>query len=251
VYEFEPEIATNIELGLKTKLFDNTTRLNIAVFKQDLKDFQENIFTGSGFGLANAGKVALKGAEVEVAAKPAQFLTVGGAFTYMFESKYDSFTANSCYPAQTVDAGIYASSALVPRGHCGRTINAATGLPITVQNSSGTDRGTPQWIANLNGMLTMPIGNNIGYLGGSAYYVSEQSYAGNQNPIRAVGAITLLNATLGIRAADGNWNVELWGRNIANEKYTVGNFESVGQPGSVNSYVGDPRTYGISVRKRF
>ena len=251
VYEFEPEIATNIELGLKTKLFDNTTRLNVALFKQDLKDFQENIFTGSGFGLANAGKVALKGAELEFAAKPSQMLTVGGAFTYMFESKYDSFNANACYPAQPVDAGIYGSAALVPAGRCGRTINATTGLPITVQNSSGTDRGTPQWIANLNGMLTMPIGNNVGYLGGSVYYVSEQSYAANQNPIRAVGAITLLNATLGIRAADGNWNVELWGRNLADEEYTVGNFESVGQPGSVNSYVGDPRTYGISIRKRF
>ena len=251
VYEFEPEIATNIELGLKTKLFENSTRLNVALFKQDLKDFQENIFTGSGFGLANAGKVALKGAEVEFASRPTQNFTVGGGFTYMFESKYDSFTANSCYPAQVVDAGIYASSASVPSGHCGRVINATTGLPITVQNSSGKNRNTPQWIGNLNGQLTAPIGSNLGFLNASVYYVGDQNYAGNQNPIRAVGAITLVNASAGVRAQDGKWSVEVWGRNLADKKYTQGNFESVGQPGSVNSYLGEPRTYGVTLRTHF
>jgi iron complex outermembrane receptor protein len=251
VYEFEPEIATNIELGLKTKLFDNTTRLNVALFKQDLKDFQENIFTGSGFGLANAGKVALKGAEVEFASRPVDYLTLGGGFTYMFESKYDSFTANSCYPAQAVDAGIYANAASVPSGNCGRIINTTTGLPITVQNSSGKDRNTPQWIGNLNGQLTAPMAGNLGFLNASVYYVSEQNYAANQNPIRAVGAITLLNASAGIRSQDGKWSVEVWSRNLTDEKYTQGNFESVGQPGSVNSYLGEPRTYGVTLRTRF
>ena len=251
VYEFEPEIATNIELGLKTKLFDNTTRLNVAVFKQDLKDFQENIFTGSGFGLANAGKVSLKGAEVEFAVRPSQYLTLGGGLTYMFESKYDSFTANSCYPAQAVDAGIYASAAAVPSGNCGRIINVTTGLPITVQNSSGKDRNTPELTANLNGQLAVPVGNNLGFLNASLYHVGEQNFAGNQNPIRAVGAVTLLNASAGLRSQDGKWSVEVWSRNLTDQQYTQGNFESVGQPGSVNSYLAEPRTYGITLRTRF
>lgn len=251
VYEFEPEIATNIELGLKTKLFDNSTRLNVAVFKQDLKDFQENIFTGSGFGLANAGKVSLKGAEVEFATRPNQYLTLGGGLTYMFESKYDSFTANSCYPAQTVDAGIYANAASVPSGNCGRIINVTTGLPITVQNSSGKDRNTPELTANLNGQLAVPVGNNLGFLNASVYHVGEQNFAGNQNPIRAVGAVTLVNASAGLRSQDGKWSVEVWSRNLTDQQYTQGNFESVGQPGSVNSYLGEPRTYGVTLRTRF
>jgi len=72
------------------------------------------------------------------------------------------------------------------------------------------------------------------------------------DPAKLRGTEFLILGTMGgIRAADGNWNVELWGRNLADEEYTVGNFESVGQPGSVHSYVGDPRTYGISIRKRF
>ncbi len=251
VYEFEPEIATAIELGVKTKLFNNTSRLNVALFKQNLKNFQENIFTGSGFGLANAGEVALQGLEAEFASRPLRNLTVGAGFTYMFESKYKSFDGDSCYPGQSTLDGIYPNAASVPRGQCGRILNTTTHLPITVQNVSGEGRGTPEWTANLNAGLTQPIGNLVGFLNASLYYVSEQQLAGNLNPLGIVGATTLVNASFGVRSADAKWQLEVWSRNLTDEHYLQGRFESVGQPGSANAYLGDPRTYGVTLRARF
>ena len=43
---------------------------NVAVFKQEIKGFQSNIFTGSGFVLTNAGKQSTFGIEFEGSVKP-------------------------------------------------------------------------------------------------------------------------------------------------------------------------------------
>jgi outer membrane receptor protein involved in Fe transport len=251
VYEFKPEIATAIELGVKAKLFNNTSRLNLALFKQNIKDFQENIFTGSGFGLSNAGEEVVQGLEAEFASRPLPNLTLGAGFTYMFESKYKRFDGDVCYPGQSILDTLYPNAASVPHGQCGRILNTATHLPVTVQNVSGEDRGTPEWTANLNAGLTQPIGNLVGFVNASVYYVSEQQLAGNLNPLGIIGAITLVNASFGVRSANSKWQLEVWSRNLTDEHYLQGRFESVGQPGSGNAYIGDPRTYGVTLRARF
>src|SRR3546814_5735499 len=49
-----PEESEVYEVGLKGQW--SVAALNLAVFKQSIKGFQSNIFTGTGFELANAGK---------------------------------------------------------------------------------------------------------------------------------------------------------------------------------------------------
>jgi iron complex outermembrane receptor protein len=44
--------------------------------------------------------------------------------------------------------------------------------------------------------------------------------------------------------------VELWAQNLLNQDYTQVIFDSAFQ-GSYTAYLGDPRTYGLTVRARF
>jgi len=59
-----PEESTVYELGLKG-MWD-TVALNLAVFDQSIKGFQENIFTGTGFNLQNAGEQSTTGVEIDL-----------------------------------------------------------------------------------------------------------------------------------------------------------------------------------------
>jgi len=170
----------------------------------------------------------------------------------VFESVFNSFDSNACYPSQTVVAGIFPSPADVPPGQCGRSLNAVTGLPVTTQNSSGQDRQTPELTAVLSAMYTQPLSDTLeGFVRADYSYTSERTLAGNFNPQRAVGAVDLVNASVGFGATDGAWQMQFWVRNVLEEEYQQGNFESVGQPGSINVYPGDPRTYGLTLRARF
>lgn len=55
----EPKKAKVAEIGLKLQLKDFS--FNAAVFDQQITNFQSNIFTGSGYYLANAAKQSVRG----------------------------------------------------------------------------------------------------------------------------------------------------------------------------------------------
>jgi len=73
----------------------------------------------------------------------------------------------------------------------------------------------------------------------------------NQIESLAFGARTLVGAQLS--AARGPWTVELWGRNLTDERYIRSTFEN--NPGlfpttpiPIDSIYGDGRRYGITIR---
>ncbi|HET9630398.1 MAG TPA: TonB-dependent receptor, partial [Novosphingobium sp.] len=83
-----PESSAVIEAGLKANW--GNASLNLAVFKQSIKGFQSNLFTGTGFFLANAGKQSTWGIEAEGMVKPTTELTLTAGVTYL-DPKYDDF----------------------------------------------------------------------------------------------------------------------------------------------------------------
>ena len=89
----EPESATVYEAGIKGNW--GRYSANVAVFKQDIKNFQSNIFRGTGFLLTNAEKQSVSGVEFEGMAKPVDGLTLTLGVTYL-DPKYDLFT-NSAF----------------------------------------------------------------------------------------------------------------------------------------------------------
>ncbi len=252
VFEFQPEISESYELGVKATVFGGTTRINTALFYQTLEDFQANIFTGTGFGLQNAGEVELSGLEVEFVSQPSDRFLFTGGFTYMFQSEYASFLRNACYDNQPIVPGVVADPSQIAPGTCGLILNNVTGLPETLQNSSGeTLSGAAEFVGSLTGTYFHPIGTSLeGFLRGEVFYTSSRNLGGDLDPRREQDGFTLFNASVGIGSVEDTWQLQFWGRNIFEEDYQQGNFTSVGQPGSLNAYPSDPRTYGVTLRVR-
>ncbi|MFA7604813.1 MAG: TonB-dependent receptor, partial [Novosphingobium sp.] len=183
-----PEKATSYEAGLKANWGQVTT--NIAVFKQIIRGFQSNIFTGTGFFLGNAGKESVFGIEFEGTARPADGLTLGLAMTYL-KPTYDDFK-NSAFGDATgiTPADIPAISStftfqyehefgnqdrLILYGdfHYESEVQTVEGLPAFIQKDPltgavidyrpGLDAARPfrREVSDLNGSITYAMANGL------------------------------------------------------------------------------------------
>ncbi|MEE2929797.1 MAG: TonB-dependent receptor, partial [Pseudomonadota bacterium] len=76
---------------------------------------------------------------------------------------------------------------------------------------------------------------------------------GNQALIDTVGysrEISEINASAGFENQSGV-SVALWARNLLDDERITTAFPSVAQAGSISGYPNQPRTYGVTLRKRF
>lgn len=94
-FEFEPEYATNYELGAKSVFFDQRLTVNLAGFVTKFDDFQVFQFvptqsTGAVLSLTNAGKVTTQGIELDVKSLLTDSLSLSfnAAFT---QARFDEF----------------------------------------------------------------------------------------------------------------------------------------------------------------
>jgi iron complex outermembrane receptor protein len=79
---------------------------------------------------------------------------------------------------------------------------------------------------------------------------SRYNTGSNLAPNKVQQGFTVVNARIGVRGPDEAWAAELWAQNLLNQDYTQVIFDSAFQ-GSYTAYLGDPRTYGLTVRARF
>jgi iron complex outermembrane recepter protein len=223
-----PEDVTVYELGIKGSFPGGF--INLAVFKQEIKDFQSNAFTGTGFNLVNAGKQSVKGFEVDAAYRPVQGLNLTFGLTYL-DPKYDSFTRAACV-----------SVVVDPR--------CTTGVQFR-DLSGRTPAGISKWSVNVGGSYDFDISSNWkGFIRGDYSYASKILIV--ESAPAAIGTydFTNVNAAVGIGTQDG-FEVQLWVRNLTKDKFLQALFPSVAQPDSFAGYPNTPRRYGITLRKTF
>ena len=227
-----PEESKVYELGLKANF--PTFSTNIAVFDQTIEGFQSNIFTGTGFALANAGEQSTFGVEFEATWTPIEAFVLSLGATYL-DPQYDSFT------------------------------NSAVG------DLSGTrPAGIPEWTTLIAGQYTADIGSNELILRASYSHQSDTQIAeglpgfiqrdavGNvvsyQPAFDAAAQFTRevnqVDASITFATAAG-FDLQVWGRNLLDDRYITTIFDSVAQPGSISGYTNQPRTYGAAVRYKF
>ncbi len=211
-----PEEAPIYEIGMKARW--DTVALNLAIFDQEIEGFQSNIFTGTGFSLANAGKRSTDGAEIEVRWVPTDSFQTTFAATYL-DAVYDSFEG-----AEGVD---------------GPTDLSGTDVP-----------GVPELSINLSGRYNFEMGNARGFIRGEYIYEDEVQVVENVPASVASREISTFNASLGLSWENG-FEAMLWGRNLNNDEFLLSAFPSVAQNGSYSGYPNQPRTYGLTLRKYF
>jgi len=214
-----PEESTVYEFGLKGQW--DVAAVNIAVFKQSIKGFQSNVFTGTGFALANAGKQSTFGIEFDGSVRPVDGLNLTLAATYL-DAKYDSFV-NSAFGdiSGTTPAGI-------------PDLSLSMGATYTHEFAGGTKA-----IAHVDYAYESPVQIVEGLSGFPAGVVE-----GLQREVNS------LNASFTIRLTNG-LDVGVWGRNLTDAQYLTTIFPAVAQAGSVSGYPSQPRTYGGTVRFKF
>ncbi|AKM07844.1 TonB-dependent receptor [Pelagerythrobacter marensis] len=220
-----PEEAEVYEAGLKGDF--PGLQFNLAVFDQTLKGFQSNVFTGTGFALANAGKQSTRGFEFDSVIQPADPLVFTFALTYL-DPKYDSFPNSTLGDLSgTRPAGIpeftLATSATYTH-EFGMTGNALIGR-LDYYHESNT-----QITDGLTG-----FGSNEAGIAMARLYRRE---------------VNQVNASLTL-ALDMGLEVSAFVRNLTDDRYITQIFDGVAQAGTVSGYPNQPRTYGGTVRFKF
>lgn len=242
---FKSEKVNSYEFGIKTKLLDNALTANLAIFHQDLSDFQVLEFTGVQFITFNVDKAKSTGGEVELNAKLSRAFSVNGSYTY----------TDARYPKNCNGTSTAASVVLL----CGQTL---TNAPKHVV------------IAGFN--LDQDIGSSLNFgLNGSIRMESDRRTStqalivvgGNRfpNPLDVQDGNAKVNLRAAVGSQSGAWRIEFWGNNIfdvqtrsvtANTPLRGGTFVpgALGAAGAGLSriaFLQEPATYGVTVRTKF
>jgi iron complex outermembrane receptor protein len=216
---FGGEFVDSYELGTKTTWAGGNLLLDAAVFQSNYTDFQLNSFLGTSYVVRSVPHLNTRGVDIDLLWQTGiAGLTVQGGATYL-HARYGE--------EMLPDADL-------------RRLAGSTASFAPKWQASGTV--AYQWDLGGNLMARFNVG---------AKYTSDYNTGSNLAPAKRQDAFTLVDARLGIGARDKGWLVELWGRNLTNEAYTQVGFDAPLQTGSINAFMGSPRTWGITGRYSF
>ena len=87
-----PERSSIAEAGLKVAC--PQLAFNFDIFREQIRGFQQNVYTGTGYGQTNAGKESVYGFEFDGSVSPVPALTIFTSVTYL-RPKYDSYPTST------------------------------------------------------------------------------------------------------------------------------------------------------------
>jgi iron complex outermembrane receptor protein len=226
----KPETINSYEAGIKTSWWANKLTANLAGFWTDVSDYQTTIVDVDRNNISfftNVGKVRTRGIEADLRAAPARWLSLYGSGTYT-DAQYVSYPNAPC-PIETN----------------GQTLCDLSGKRLP---------GVSKWAFSAGGEAKGGIGKALGqdaeaYVGADYSYRSNFYTTASLSRYSLIPGYSLLNARIGVRALDGSVDLQLWGRNLFNKDYYQS--LSAGNTGSITGTLGDPRTYGVTLRTRF
>jgi len=233
----KPESVNHFEIGVKTTPTQSST-LNLVLYNTDIEDYQTQVQSpelGINRGyLANAEKVRVRGVELDGNLKFKKYFSLYGSLAYT-EGKYVSFT-----------------NAPLPLEETGRQVD---GVQVAFKDVSGGDLpGISKWAFSFGGEFALP-GKFLGkpsdfFIAFDTYYRSEFSSSPSPSTYLVVDGYALLNARVGFKAADGI-SFFVWARNLLDQDYFEQLLPGAGNAGHYAGVLGDPRTYGVTLRYAF
>jgi len=219
-----PETIDAYEVGLKNNFFGNKLRVNLAAFLYNYQNLQQQIYQSGSLYTVNAAAARIKGIDFDIEARPIRDLVIAAGLGYL-DAKYTS------YP----NAPFYS---FAPSGALVSTAGDAAGKELVSAPKLG-----------LNGSIrhTLHAGESTLQSVVSATY-SAKWYADASNNI-AEPAHTLVNFTETLSLPDGKTSIAGFVKNIGNVYYDAG--INLLSPVGAFSEPGAPRTYGVSVTRKF
>ena len=266
--QFDPELVNSYELG--AKYATGPFSLSATLFRSDFSSFQLNTFNGSVYLVQNINGCATglnggdrdasaatgscaasdvswgvrsEGIELETSLVPAQNLRVSAGVTYA-KTKYRSDLVGT-------NAGAPLDPAL--RMLPGNNMSNAPEVVVTSSFSWTPDIGTN----GLSGLVYVDSRTSSDYNTGSDLF-----------PQKAQDAFSVVNARVGVRGPEQKWALEFWVQNLFNKDYAQVAFNTPFQAGTgsapfndanhypggrqlFSQFLGEPRTYGVTLRGKF
>lgn len=239
----KPENVRHIEAGVKTTPIDNFI-VNLTYFNTSIENYQTNVQSpelGVNRGyIANAEEVSVRGTELDANWKLNKNISFYAAATYN-DGKYEKFT-----------------NAPLPLEETGHTIVNDQGQTVqqAFKDISGERLpGISKWSGSLGGEFLSNSVKFFGqeskfFIGFDGFYRSEFSSSPSPSKYLNIDGYFLLNGRAGVRAATG-LSIFVWGRNLADKDYYEQLLVAGGNAGHYAGVLGDPRTYGVTLRYTF
>ncbi|HYJ52166.1 MAG TPA: TonB-dependent receptor [Allosphingosinicella sp.] len=253
---FGQETVSNYELGARSTLLDHHLTANITFYRMDIAGYQDRAFDGTSFTIRNAGNLRQQGFELDLVATPTRNLTFTGSLAYLDSAFTDYHNASGLPGCGAVGAPPAAPAACTAVGL--GTTQDLTGKPVTF-SPEFQGRLAVDWTGDLGSTgLTWALNGNLSYI--SDQYIGLVTDA---NPQTLQDGYALLGARATLHGADDRWSVSLFGNNLTNANYSLGDLYQVLDsalglrnsvfPGStaIRRLHSDPRTYGVSATVRF
>lgn len=231
--EVKPEFVRHFEVGFKSNPTKNST-LNAVFHTSTIDDFQTVVQTpelGVNRGyLSNAEQVKVFGVEIDANLQPSNNLSFYGSVAYTV-GEYSSFT-NAPVPLEEV------------------------GGPEAFKDiSGGRLPGLSKWAGSVGTELStneLNIWGNQGniFFAFDTFFRSEFSSNPSPSQFLNIDGYSLSNARVGFRAENG-LSFIFWSRNVFNKDYFEQLLAAGGSAGHYAAVLGDPRTYGTTLRVTF
>lgn len=217
------EFIDSFEAGLKTRFLDNRVRFNIAGFYYKISDLQVRTIdpVTTRPVNSNAAKARYLGLEGELDIALNEHFLLNANATYV-DTEYLSFK-NASF--------LNFSPNRVP-------VSSFTG-----DASGNVVINTEPFSANAS--LRYRAETSFGRIAANANVSYHSHLFYDPQNIVERPSYTLIGTSVGWTSANGTWGIDLWGRNLTNEKYSIQlQYSLTGG----NMTQGTPRTYGISAR---
>ena len=223
---FNPETLTTYEVGFKSDLFDRHMRVNGAVFLNKYEDIQlgktvcpESVLQTPCLRPANIGAADVKGAELEASFYPVDGLSFDASFSFLdFE-----------YTSPTTPAGVLVN----------------TGIP-----GSGITPYTPETSYSVGAQYDRPIeSGTLSFRVDGSYQGKLYTNAENSIWSKMEGRF-LANARVSW-ARQEDWKISVEVQNLFDKYYFTSVSDATTSLGIVSGVPGLPRTWAVSVERKF
>ncbi|WEK46236.1 MAG: TonB-dependent receptor [Candidatus Andeanibacterium colombiense] len=225
-----PEKVDNYETGFKSQFFDRRLTLNGALFWTEITDYQTTItdlsvdLTTYRQYITNIPKVRSRGAEADLSFRATDNFSLFGSVAYT-DAKYVEYT-NAPQAVEELNHG---------------SVQDLSGAPLP---------GVPEFAYTIGAEAHTELTGGGLELYGNADWSHRSSFntSSSNSAWAEVEGYGIVNARIGIRSADLKWDVSVWAKNLFDKDYFT--TLSVANTGAVTGQLGDPATYGVTVRTK-
>ena len=263
--EFAPEQVDAFEIG--TKYNGRGFDLNLAAFHQVFDNFQLNTFNGLFFEVENINSCSddLGGADSDNN-------SANGACTGKVEGGVKSYGAEAeLFLRPMPDVSLNLGATWVSTKYR-KNLVGTEGAPLSAalfQLPGRRISNSSEYSATASFSYTPPLGTTgmDGLIYFDARYQSAFNTGSDLDLEKVQDDFVVVNGRIGLRGRDAVWGVELWAQNLLNTEFrqiafdapiqgsgTIRGVQQGFYPRSTQlfgAFLGEPRTYGVTVRTRF